>query len=136
MTRPVRILLVTAGLSAAGTLVGAVTGVGALVVSLAASGELHGLRLNELLFILGLPALIGGVLGGTVGPAIAWALLRHVPLGVAFLVTAAGTTAGGISGWFLGADQVIAAMYGAVIGLVLAALLLRVRYAGRRGALA
>jgi ABC-type antimicrobial peptide transport system permease subunit len=85
--------------------------------------------------VLGLPALVGGVLGGTVGPAVAWALLRDVPLGVAFVVTSVGTALGGIVGWYAGGTHdVLVAMYGAVIGLVLSAILLRLRHPARQRA--
>lgn len=128
MTRPVRILLVTAGLSAAGTLVGAIAGVVALLLSLGFSGEALG---RHALVLLAFPAVLGGVLGATLAPALAWALLRTVPLGVAFLATAAGTTAGGVIGWFVGGTlhDISYAIYGATLGLLATAVVLRVRYA-------
>jgi hypothetical protein len=75
----------------------------------------------------------GALLGALVGPPVAWTLLRRVPVGWAVLGVAAGALVGG-----LGGDQVLGEhfgraplairlvwLWGALAGVVLAALVLR-----------
>lgn len=75
----------------------------------------------------------GALLGALVGPPVAWALLRRVPIGWAVLGVATGALVGGLGGdQFLG-EQLgraplplrLAWLWGALAGVVLTALALR-----------
>jgi hypothetical protein len=75
----------------------------------------------------------GALLGALVGPPVAWALLRRVPIGWAALGVATGALIGGLGGDQLLGEQFSRAplpmrmvwLWGALAGVVLAALVLR-----------
>lgn len=73
----------------------------------------------------------GAVLGAVLGPAIAWGLLRRVPLGAAVSGVALGSLGGALLG--LGVQAAVPGfgyswLWGALAGVSLAALRLRWRY--------
>jgi hypothetical protein len=120
---PPRVVAVTAGLSVAGGAFGAAAGATALGIVLAASGDLRSL---SDLFILGIPASIGAGLGAVCAPIAGWLLLRHIPLGRAFVGLTLGTVLGGVAGWYLGDDPFIRPVILAAIGFLCSAVLMRV----------
>jgi MFS family permease len=129
MNRSVRVVLVTAGLLAAGAAFGALAGVVAIVVGLALTqGFASAFHPTVLAFV----GLAGALCGGVLFPAAAWLLMRRVPLGLAVLGSVVGTALGGVIGWVL-ADMALVpvwpALLGAVLGFVAACVLLRQRYA-------
>ncbi|MDF1501827.1 hypothetical protein [Roseisolibacter sp. H3M3-2] len=141
MHRTVRIASVTLGL----VLLGAVAGmavifvafVGTLFAAVARSGNwatlVHGAFSPVILAFL-LPK--GALLGALVGPPVAWAFLRRVPIGAVVVGSAVGALVGGVGG-----DLLLAALfwggpspvrYGglwcALAGVLLAAVVLRSRF--------
>jgi hypothetical protein len=94
-TRTGRIAAVTAGLAAAGAVAG---GAVAATISLVWSvfhGGFPSVRAG--VEILSISAFFGAAVGAVLGPAAAWLLLRHVPVGRAIAATALGTVAGGVA---------------------------------------
>ena len=133
MNHTVRIVLVTAGLLAAGAAFGALAGVVAIVVGLVLTDG-PGSLLRDGFFpaVLGFVALAGALCGGVLFPAAAWLLMRRVPLGLAVAGTVAGTALGGVIGWVLSDmshGPVWPALLGAVLGFAAACVRLRLRYA-------
>ena len=99
-----RVIAVTAGLSAAGLVVGAAVGaiVGGAFIALTlltAKGGAWNVGAT-----LAASAMYGGALGMVLGPIAAWLLMRHVPIGRALGETALGTAIGSFLGillvWF------------------------------------
>ena len=123
MRQPARIALVTLGLIAAGALLGALAGVAAISLGFVSTTGITRSDADILLFV----AEIGAVLGAALGPAVAWLLLRHVPLGRALAGTTLGAVLGGAATWI--AQAPFFPLWGALGGFLLAAVLLRV-YAG------
>jgi hypothetical protein len=79
------------------------------------------------------PGVIGGALGFLLGPTLAWAFMRRVPLGVAILATSIGAGVGAAAGaalalLFPGRAGILALMGGAVLGAGLGALWARRRW--------
>jgi hypothetical protein len=100
-----RVLIVTAGLVAAGAIGGAVSGAAAITIALLA--YLHALPpVGRLGIAAAIAAAIGAALGVAVWPALAWGLLRRVPLGRAAVATSVGATLGGAVGLLVGASAV------------------------------
>jgi hypothetical protein len=94
--RIARIAAVTAGLAAAGAVVGAVLGVLVAAAWLLSAGHLLALLLNlDTVLFFGAYA---AVAGATLGSLAAWLLMRHVPLWKAIGGTALGTLAGAVLG--------------------------------------
>lgn len=138
MTRLGRIITVTLGLSVAGAIFGALAGVIGLVVLTVLTGG--GLPMLDMAVV---PAILGAAFGAVGAPAIAWLLLRYVPLGKAVAWSTVGTAAGGVGGWLLATavdraspalataleSQVKGAILGAIAGFLTAALILRLRAA-------
>jgi len=96
-----RVIAVTAGLSAAGLVVGAAVGAvvaGAFIALslLTASGGVWNVGTT-----LAASAIYGGALGMVLGPIAAWLLMRHVPIGRALGETALGTAIGSFLGLLL-----------------------------------
>ena len=124
MTRARRIFAVTAGLFAAGAIVGAVTGalVAAVIVSFVTRSAPP---LSPELF--GIGAMFGAPLGAVLFPTAGWLLMRHVPLGKALLGTSIGTLAGGLVGWLLpiGTDPLAKTLTLGILGFATAVILLR-----------
>jgi len=129
MTRLRRILAITSGLLIVGSLLGAFAGAAvAGIVGLVLDGSAPDPEL------LRFGATFGAPLGGVLLPLAGWVLMRHVPLGRAFLGTAIGTVAGGVLGWFLpiGSEEVAQTLLGGVVGFLIAVFLLRRAGGGTR----
>jgi hypothetical protein len=124
VTNVVRILAVTAGLAVAGAVLGAVASV---IAFLLATAITEGPSLQLHLDVLAFVAAFGAVCGIIAAPAGGWLLLRHVPLGKAILWSVMGTVVGGVVAWTasVGHDQIGIAVLGAVLGFLVAALLVR-----------
>ena len=124
MSRAGRIVAVTAGLAVAGGALGAVASVVAMLLATAITERQPLPRhLDVLAFVAG----FGAVCGIIAAPAGGWLLLRQVPLGRAMLWSVMGTVVGGVVAWTapLGHDQIVRAVLGAVLGFLVAALVLR-----------
>jgi hypothetical protein len=122
MTRAARIVTVTVGLAASGALFGAMAGVLALVLGLTVTG---GLELLTSAWVLQIPAYFGAVIGALGLPAVAWLLLRNVPLGRAIAGSVVGTVIGGAAALPFMGDQVFLPIGAAFLGFVAAAFLMR-----------
>ncbi|HEX9940297.1 MAG TPA: hypothetical protein VGB15_24395 [Longimicrobium sp.] len=130
---PARILGVTAALLACGAVFGALAAVVAAVLAFnITEGPPFSLYAQTYVFV----AVVGAVLGGVLLPAACWLLLRRVPLGLAFLGTVLGTVMGAVPGWVLGHDMklMLGPVGGAVLGFLLATILLRLRFSAPRPA--
>lgn len=119
----VRIALVTAVLLFASAFVGGLLGAAMIGVFAVAVGEWNG-------FLGGwgtmmLSGYFGLIIGAIVGPVVAWAALRDVPLWRVFAHASVGTVIGGWSAFVASGLDPLLAMGGAVVGLVVAALRLR-----------
>ena len=124
MARVSRILLVTAGLSLAGALLGglaATVALATIVQTTALAKHTGGTITSDMLVVA---AGDGAVFGLFLGPLIAWLALRRVPLGQALVASTAGTAVGAIVGASL---PFVGPMTGAVAGLVGTSLWLRHR---------
>ena len=119
MNRLRRMLLVTLGLVAAGTVLGATAGAIALAIALAVTeGQVYALEVA---------GVVGAVLGAVTAPVVAWGLLRRVSLGRMFVGLTSGTVGGAVFGWIfeVNPDQVISALLSGFIGCLVAAVWLR-----------
>lgn len=125
-----RVLAVTAGLAAAGLVVGAVLGAIAGGAALAMVGDRASAR--DTTIVIGIAAGVGGGLGLVLAPAAAWLLMRHVPIGRAVAETALGTALGAFLGFLLTASlaHVLPAppLIFALLGFTAAAVRLRVAH--------
>lgn len=125
MTRPVRILVVTVGLMAAGAVFGAVAGVIAFgVAEVLTEGPRSALRAAASIALIG--AYFGAPLGAILAPAAAWSALRNVPFGRMFVWSVAATVIGGVIGWVIGPGEAPMgeALFGAFGGFCVATFLL------------
>ena len=93
-----RIVAVTAGLSGTGAMVGALCAAVAVTAISAFEAKLSFLFSLDFLHLLWMVVLVGAMTGVVGAPALAWGLLRRVPLGRAILVTAIGTVVGSALG--------------------------------------
>jgi hypothetical protein len=124
MPRVTRVLLVTVGLSVAGSLLGALAATIALVTIVVTTGVASRSGITITSDMLTVAAGEGGIFGLFLGPLVAWLALRRVPLGLALVTSTAGTTVGAI----LGATLPFAGpVLGAVAGFVATSLWLRQR---------
>jgi hypothetical protein len=126
MTRPRRILVVTAGLVAAGAVFGAIAGAIAVVISVMLAEDPAAVA-EPTLYLIG--AYFGAPIGAVSLPIVAWVLLRRVPLGRVILGSVVGTVLGGVAGWILPVmdDQVLRGLLGAGAGFLAAAVLMSLR---------
>ena len=125
-----RVLVITAGLSVAGAVCGALAGAVGITLALVLTERVelaHALDPFVLIFV----GSIGAVLGAFAAPALTWLLLRRVPLGKAFLHGTLGATLGGVLGWMLPlfSLQMPSALLGALAGSVFASMVLHDRQA-------
>ena len=129
--RTTRIVLVTAGLSVTGGVVGALCAAAAVTVIAAIEGGSSGLVSRVFANILGVSAGFGAVAGMIGAPLLGWGLLRRVPLGRAMAFTAGGTVAGALAGELMHplkyASDVPAVLIGAFVGFLLGAIVVRLR---------
>ena len=98
-----RIAVITAGLAVAGAVAGGVVGVAMMFCWMLVQGGLTQ-TLGDLQ-MLAYGGLFGGFVGGVLGPAAAWLLMRSVPLWKAVSVTALGTLAAAIAGLVIGGPE-------------------------------
>ena len=99
--RPNRIVLVTAGLSATGGVVGALSAASAVGAIFLLSGGSDALTSGPMPGLLAVAAGFGAFCGIIGAPVLGWGLLRRVPSGRAILWTAVGTVVGALSGELL-----------------------------------
>ena len=130
--RSVRIVLVTAGLSGAGVVVGAISSVAAVSLIALIEGGVGSLVSREFHGLLGIAGAFGAVAGMIGAPALSWTLLRRVPLGRAMLFTAIGAVVGALGGELTRplnpyARTVPGVLVGALLGFIGAGVLARLR---------
>jgi hypothetical protein len=124
MTRVARIVSVSLGLIGAGFIFGALAGGAAFSTVLLMEGD--GISLGA----FGIGAIYGAPLGAVTAPLLSWLLLRRVPLGLMFSVCSMGTMIGGVAGWVTTPqlrNPIERALVGALIGCVVAAIVVRAR---------
>ena len=135
MTRPSRVLAVTAGLAVAGAVTGAGCGVVALtpvVVSdwIRPSHDYYFATFSDL---APWAAGAGAAFGAVSGPLLAWSLLRHVPFWRVILWAATGTVVGSLVAWAAAGASLAPGLPsifgGALLGMVIAGVALRRRVA-------
>lgn len=117
--------LVTVGLAGAGAVAGALVAIVTSTLVILVAG---GARFDWVAYAV--TGVVGAACGVLLGPAIAWLLLRSLPIGPAILQASIGAAIGGVLAWLfspLGLPGVLAL---AALGGLLAAL--RLRYAQRR----
>lgn len=128
ISRTGRILAVTATLAGIGAAVGALLGMVAIAfVGFLREGPTGALESQKLFPVA---AFMGGSVGVLLGPLSAWTLMRHVPIWKAIVGTAVGTAMGFVVGSWLGRVFHVTldwALYGSVLGFLLAAVILRFR---------
>lgn len=132
MSRATRVIVVTLGLAAAGIIVGAACGVAIVAGVLFFRGGLAGLVSADNAGVLLAAAEFGSVVGAIGAPALAWGLLRYVPLGRAILWTALGTLTGALVGELISPFSpfvrgIPAMILGGLIGFAVAGVVLRIR---------
>lgn len=115
-----QILVVTAGLMAAGAVVGAVLGAATMLGMMLVQERS---MLHTAWPAIGIATGFGAAIGAVLAPVFAWGLLRTVPLGRAIGWTALGTIAGVIVGPLLNPAWLIP---GALVGFTSAAVGLRI----------
>jgi hypothetical protein len=128
------VLAVTAGLSLAGAVLGAIASTIALFLATVITDGVPGaLQLD----VLGFAAAFGAVCGAVAAPAGGWLLLRRVPLGRAMAWTVIGTVLGAVVLWVvpLGYNRIERGILGALAGFLAAAVALRwtTRHAPKAG---
>ena len=117
MSRALRIVIVTLGLSVAGAMVGGMMGL--------LAGGMFVLTGDAFLSEVSLFVFAGAEVAAVLGPVAAWLLMRHVPLGQAIGGTALGTLAGAVVGNFIMGP--LGSFVGAFLGFGAAAVHLRLR---------
>lgn len=124
---PARVAGVTAGLAVAGAVAGAaVADVVLATALLVTQGPIVVFR-EGFIYVVG--GLVGAACGLICGPIAAWTLLRKVPIGRAILEPSIGAAIGGALGLFFARPGgLFAPIGGAIAGLLLAAIRLRVEY--------
>ena len=123
LSRPVRILILTAALALTGGAIGAVLGA---IMSLMALGPMQAVLLPGSIW---LGVYVGAIIGGILAPLTGWLLLREVPLGLALGGTALGTAGGAVIGLIVGGGG--GSVMFAVVGFLGSAVLLRFGAASR-----
>ena len=121
----------TAGLSATGGLVGAISAASAVSTIAILSGGVDALTSGSTPGLLLVAAGFGTFCGIIGGPLLSWGLLRRVPLGRVILWTAVGTILGAIGGELLQpvnpfAQSLPGVLAGAFLGFLSAGIGLRV----------
>ncbi|MEX2153633.1 MAG: hypothetical protein WD825_09865 [Gemmatimonadaceae bacterium] len=127
-----RILIVTLGLMATGSVIGAVLGALSLWIATAILGVGPELGSDAELLVAGAKA--GALTGSVLAPISAWSLMRVVPLWRAIGDPALGTALGAILGSFAAAmlnGGLAWSILGALIGFLVAAVRLRIVYGAR-----
>lgn len=126
-----RAIVVTAGLSGAGMMLGGVCAATAVCIAVAFESGISALLSSVSLWNLLRIAATGAVIGGIAAPAYVWAVMRRVPLGAGAASTALGTVVGAIVGNRIapinssGMSYTPGILCGALVGFVLAGVLAR-----------
>jgi hypothetical protein len=123
LSRPVRILILTAALALTGGVIGAVL---SAMVSVMALGPMQAALVPSFIW---LGVSFGAIIGGILAPLTGWLLLRRVPLGLAVGGTALGAVSGAVIGLIVGGGN--GSVLFAITGFLGSAVLLRLR-ANRR----
>ena len=108
----------------AGGVFGGLAGSSALAIALVITDGLR--SLTEFQW-LGAAAIIGAAVGAIAAPIAGWLLLRHVPLGRAFMGLTLGTIVGGLIGLLTGVGTIAGVVGAGAVGFLGAAILLRLR---------
>lgn len=133
----IELIVDTAVLIGLGAVLGALTGIGCLL--LLGLPAIRELTLHELGKMILWGTLVGAPLGALSGPVLGWLLLRRVPVKRTLLYAPIGSLLGSLAGLLVGwlrgpiADGVGIAYLvgGAVVGVVLAAVVLKARFENR-----
>jgi hypothetical protein len=96
-----RVFYVVVGLSACGAVVGALCAIAAVTVALATRSPADAASFLAPSPIMGAIAQLGATIGAVGAPALAFGLLRRVPLGRAIVLTGVGTVLGAVMGEWL-----------------------------------
>jgi hypothetical protein len=97
---PLRLLLITLGLACAGAVFGGFAGGAGLAIALFFEPRWYQRSFEYYVFA----GTVGAALGAVGAPAVAWVMLRRVPLGRLFALLTAATTAAAVLGWFAFSD--------------------------------
>ena len=124
--RPLRLLTITLGLALAGTVFGGIAGGAGLAIAL--FFEPHQWR--GCYEFCEFAASVGAVLGMVGAPAVAWVMLRRVPLGRLFTLLTLGTTVAAVFGWFAFShiDVIWGPTFAGFVGFMATAIALSFRY--------
>jgi hypothetical protein len=130
-----RVVAVTAGLALTGALAGALCATVAVTVIVFIETKSAFIFSADFFRLVGMVAAVGAAMGIVAAPALAWGLLRRVPLGRAILVTCVGTIIGVVLGEMLFPlnpyrNVIPGAILGGWSGFLLAGVALRV-HSGR-----
>jgi hypothetical protein len=115
MSRVGRILLVTAGLSAAGAVLGALASVGALTAAIGVMALMGKAEFGLTTEVVSVAGRVGAVFGMVLGPLTAWLALRRVALSRAMLTTTGATILGAIVGTPLPFGSILGAVGGFLV---------------------
>jgi hypothetical protein len=131
-----RILIIIAGLSLTGAIIGGLLGIGAMALLLAVRDFYVEGRVTAA-GLLGAAGTFGAVAGAVLAPIAAWTLMRSVPLWRAIGEPALGTTLGAVIAMLIELEPgtsfgVVGPAIGGVIGFVAAAVRLRLAYRKKR----
>jgi hypothetical protein len=121
---PVRVVTVTLGLVGAGAVAGALVAMTTFAAATLVLGELSNISWRGFLFV----GAVGGAFGLTLGPLVAWTLLRKVPLGKAVLFPSLGAAVGSAIGLALSPLTPLAVFVGGVIGMLVPAVWLWLKH--------
>jgi hypothetical protein len=124
--RPLRLLTITFGLSCAGALFGGLAGGIGLAIVLLFEPQMW----RSYLELCEFAASVGAVLGMVGAPAVAWVMLRRVPLGRMFALLTTGTTVAAVLGWFAFSrfDMIWGPTFSGFVGFMATAIALSFRY--------
>ncbi|HYQ03411.1 MAG TPA: hypothetical protein VER96_32275 [Polyangiaceae bacterium] len=126
LQRPFRLLTITLGLALAGTLFGGLAGGAGLAIALFFSPH----QWRGCYEFCEFAASVGAVLGMVGAPAVAWVMLRRVPLGRLFTLLTLGTTLSAVFGWFAFSqiDVIWGPTFAGFVGFMATAIALSFRY--------
>ena len=124
--RALRLLKITLGLSCVGALFGGIAGGAGLAIVLLFEPQMWRSFLEFCEFAAG----VGAVLGMVGAPAVAWVMLRRVPLARMFALLSLGTTVAAVLGWFAFSrfDMIWGPTFAGFVGFMATAIALGFRY--------
>lgn len=126
LIRAFRLLEITLGLSCAGALFGGIAGGAGLATVLLFEPQMW----RSFLEFCEFAASVGAVLGMVGAPAVAWVMLRRVPLARMFALLTVGTTVAAVLGWFAFSrfDMIWGPTFSGFVGFMATAIALGFRY--------